>query len=138
MFCKIFGRRISSPSGIFNGPFFDVRTLFVVEFDRLPSVCAVGDLEGTRAHTFINMRFNGEIVKTYQHSYFEYDDNAVVGARTIFQLTARRMIEVGPNYVEILHDGDFDWAHGLAVALAQYRTQPKETTIGFARNGSMN
>ncbi|RYZ20305.1 MAG: hypothetical protein EOO16_17130 [Chitinophagaceae bacterium] len=138
MFRRFFGRRMPSPAGLFNGPYFDVRTLFVLEFDCLPSVCAVGELDGEQAFPALRERIAGEVLKTWQHSYFEYEDGGVRFTRTIYLLPGRRMIEVGAGYVEVLHDGDFGWASALITDLARFRLVQKEAPIGFARSGAMN
>ncbi|TCJ14137.1 hypothetical protein EPD60_09015 [Flaviaesturariibacter flavus] len=138
MFRRFLGRRMPSPAGLFNGPFFDVRTLFVLEFDCLPSVCAVGDLDGDRALVFLRERIASQVIKTWQHSFFEYDEGTVCFARSIYLLPGRRMVEVGAGYVELLHDGDFSWANALVTELARFRQVQKEAPIGFARSGSMN
>jgi hypothetical protein len=138
MFRRKFGRRIESPAGLFNGPFFDVRTLYVLECDRMPSVSAVGEVEGSRVYAFILERCGGEVVKVWQHSFFDHSEGSIVFSRTILQLKGARMIEVGAEYCEVLHDADFAWANGLITALAEFRLRPKEAPIGFARAGNMN
>ncbi|GAB4093923.1 hypothetical protein [Flaviaesturariibacter terrae] len=138
MFRRFFGRRIHAPAGLFSGPFFDVRTLFVLEFDRLPSVSAIGDIDGSNASVWLWEQLRGEVIKTWQHSFFDHEDGEVAFARSILQLGGARLVEIGPNYVELFHDGDYAWANGLIRALAAFRNAPKEAPIGFARSGKMN
>jgi hypothetical protein len=138
MFRKLFGRAIPGPAGLFNGPFFDVRTLFVLEYDCMPSVSAIGDVDGGCVHAFIRERFDASVLKVWQHSYFDHKDNEVVFSRSIFQLPGMRLIEVGAGYCEVLHDADFTWANGLIACLADFRVKAEEAPIGFARNNNLN
>jgi len=135
---RLFRRRINSPAGLFNGPYFDVRTLYVLEFDRMPSISAIGELDGSRVHAFLRERFARDILRVWQHSYYEHRDRETVFSRTMFLLPGRRMIEVGADYCELLHDGDFGWANSLLSEMAALRVQPSASTIGFARSQQMN
>ncbi|RYZ17378.1 MAG: hypothetical protein EOO16_24295 [Chitinophagaceae bacterium] len=138
MFWKLFGRRIKSPVGLFNGPFFDVRTAYVLRFDRLPSVTGVGEIDGGKAYAHLRATLGHRVRKTWQHSYFDRAEESVRFNVTILELDNRSMLEIGPTWVEVLHDGDFHWANALVTELAAFRDQPKETSIGFARSRSMN
>ncbi|RYY99820.1 MAG: hypothetical protein EOO11_03710 [Chitinophagaceae bacterium] len=138
MLAKLFRRRIASPVGLFNGAFFDVRTLFVLEHDELPSVSVVTDIDGGRAYAFLQERIGTLAVRTYQHTQFDHDEGKLLFTSTIYVLPGKRMIEIGAKYVEVLHAGDFGFAHGLVKELAAFRAAPREPAIGFARNGSMN
>jgi hypothetical protein len=138
MFRRKTQRVIGSPAGLFNGPFFDVRTLYVLEHDVMPSVSAIAEVNGGLVYAAIRERYSAEIIKVWQHSYYEMKDSEVVFTRTIFQLKGSRMIEVGAEYCEVLHDADFGWANGLIASLADFRMRPKEAPIGFARSGNMN
>ncbi|RYD90702.1 MAG: hypothetical protein EOP50_15545 [Sphingobacteriales bacterium] len=135
---KLWRRWINHPAGLFNGPFFDVRTLFVLLFDRMPSVSGVGEIDGGRAYAHLREVAGTRIVHTWQHSYFDRDEGGIRFNVTIVQLASGLLVEIGPTYAEVLHDGRFDEANALVTELAGFRDRPKETTIGFARTGNMN
>ncbi|WP_345253316.1 hypothetical protein [Flaviaesturariibacter amylovorans] len=138
MLARLFRRRIATPAGLFNGAFFDVRTLFVLEHDELPSVCLVADIDGARAYAFLNERIGAHVERTYQHTHFDHEEGKLLFTSTIYVLPGKRMIEVGAKYVEVLHAGDFHFAHSLAKELAAFRLSPREAPIGFVRNGNLN
>lgn len=138
MIWRIFQRRIINPTAVFNGPFFDVRTLYVIEYDRMPSISAIGEVDGGSVYAFVKERLGASIINVWQHSYYDFQEGGVVFSRSVFQLGGNRMIEVGAEYCEVLHHGDFGWANELITALAHFRLRPKEAPIGFARTGNLN
>ncbi|RYY89535.1 MAG: hypothetical protein EOO15_05910 [Chitinophagaceae bacterium] len=138
MIWKILRRRITHPAGLFNGPFFDVRTLYVLTYDAMPSVTGVGEIDGAKAYAHVRTVLGAEVIKTWQHSYFDRQEDEVRFSTTILQLNGRCMIEIGATYLEVLHNGDFNRARQLVSEVAAFRDRPKEPLIGFARNGSMN
>lgn len=138
MLWKIFGRRMKRTAGLFNGPFFDVRTLYVLLYDRLPSITGVGEIDGGKAYAHLRAGAAARIVNTWQYSYFDRGEGGIRFQVTILQLANHMLVEIGPSYLEVLHHGDFAAAGALATEVAAFRDQPRETTIGFARSRSMN
>ena len=139
MFWKRLTRKLSGTVGLFNGHFVDVKVLYSFEFNSLPSVTFIGELDTSKVFAFIQDRLGIEIEEVLQHCYFDHQDQQVFFNNTIFVLSDHRMIELGNNYCQVLHlRHQIDWAIKLVQHLAQFRMMPQGSTIGFSRQTTMN
>jgi hypothetical protein len=137
-----FTRRIKVTDPLFNGHFIDVKTFYVLQFDKVPCVCFIGNIDVTKAYDHIREVFNYEIVFVYQHAYFDHDEQKTFFNNTVFVLTRNRMIELAKGYVQILYTPtDYRWTNQLMEALAGFmiaETPVQTQVVGFARQPAMN
>lgn len=134
MFWKMFKRKINDLNGLFNGHFIEVKALYALEFDEIGCVTFIGELDTSKAFAFINENMRSGIVSTYQHSYFDHNEQKMFFNNTIFVLRDKRMIELGNNYCQVVHtQHQYNWANGLVNNLSAFRIKSNEPVIGFAR-----
>ena len=139
MFWKLFKRKFNEVAGLFNGHFIEVKALYAIEFDAVSCVSFIGEIDAGKAFAFINDILRYEIVSTYQHSYFDHNEQKMFFNNTIFILTDKRMIELGNNWCQALHTPEqYNWANGIIKQLSEYRIVNKEPAIGFARQAVAN
>jgi hypothetical protein len=88
---------------------------------------------------FISDTLKGDIVTTYQHSYFDHNEQKMFFNNTIYVLSNQRMIELGNNWCQVLHtQHQYNWANSLIESLAPFRIVNHEPVIGFARHSTAN
>ena len=141
-----FFKRTPTPVAIFNGHFVDVKALYVAKFNEVPCVTFIGELDVTQVFEYIIKNFDSDINATYQHAYFNHDDQQVYFNSTIVVLSFKRMIEITNDYCQVLHKGEqYAWARHLVNDLAQFRmenyTPPVYRhihVVGFAKETAMN
>ena len=137
-----FLRRIKVLDLLFNGHFIEVKAFYVLQFDKVPCVCFIGDIDVTKAYAHITEVFNCEIVLVYQHMYFDHDEQKTFFNNTVFVLTQNRMIELAKGYAQILHTPqDYVWVNKLMKALVEFKiaeTPLQTQVVGFARQPEMN
>jgi hypothetical protein len=139
MFWKWFSRRVANTATLFNGHFIEVKTFYTIEFNIVPCVTFIGELDITKAYAYINEQLSANTVAVYQHAYFDHGEKEVLFNNTILVLKDNRMIELGPNYCQILHTTiQYAWARHLVKELAAFRVVQQEPAIGFARQTTMN
>ena len=139
MFRKNFRRRISNLEGLFSGHFVEVKAFYALEFNAICCVSFIGELELSKAFEFISNNMNAEILRTYQHAYYEYNDKKMFFNNTIFVLSNMRMIELGNNYCQVLHTPQqYRWAGELVEKLSAFRIVNRESRIGFIRQPAAN
>jgi len=139
MFWKLKNRKIHDSAVLFTGHFVEVKAFYAVEFDEVPCLTFIGELDISKAFKFIENAFRWDIRKTYQHNFFDHEDGEMKFNNTIFILNDYRMIELTHNYCQILHLPDhFAWANALVKDLAQFKqvVEPvkENRVIGFARH----
>ncbi|HEX5153876.1 MAG TPA: hypothetical protein VFW07_20660 [Parafilimonas sp.] len=141
-----FFKRVHIKGEIFNGHFIDVKAFYVAQFNKVPCVTFIGDMDVSKAFAFVNETCYRDIKATYQHCYFNHDDQKVYFNNTIIVLRFGRMIEIADNYCQLLHTADqYNWAGTLVTELAQFRIEKDVATayrhthvVGFAKETAMN
>src|SRR3954471_24651761 len=115
-----FLRKIKIIDPLFNGHFIEVKTFYVLQFDKVPCLYFIGNVDVTKVYAHISEVLKNEIVSVYQHMYFDHDEQKTFFNNTVFVLTETRMIELGKGYAQILHTPrDYVWANNLMKALAE-------------------
>lgn len=139
MFWKLFRKKINETIGLFSGHFIDAKALYALEFDAVSCISFIGDIDTSKAFSYINEICKYEVVSTYQHSYFDHNEQGMFFNNTIFILTNKRMIELGNNWCQVLHTPhQHGWANALIKEMGQYKLENKEPAIGFARQTAAN
>lgn len=137
----LFERKIKEVNALLQGHYFEVKAWYLQEFDRMPCVSFIGELDTTKAYAYINEQFNNEIIAVYQHAYFEHDEKKMYFNNTVFILNNNRMLELGNNYCQVLHTNkQYSWANELIRNLSEFRmkTEKERAVIGFARQAATN
>ena len=141
-----FFKRTPIPVAIFNGHFVDVKALYVAKFNEVPCVTYIGELDVTKVFEYMQRTYSNDIQASYQHSYFNHDDQQVYFNNTIVVLSHKRVIEITNDYCQVLHnDNQYAWVRQLVNDLAQFRIENYTPTVyrhihvvGFAKDTAMN
>jgi hypothetical protein len=138
MLARLF-RRIWDPSAIYAGHFIEVKALYSLEFDAVCCIRFIGDIDVAKAFALINDTMQVDIIKVYQHAYFDHDQECVLFNNTIFVMADKRIIELGSNYCQVLHGpDDYKWANDIIASLVQFRVKNTAPAIGFTRQAAEN
>ena len=137
---NIFRKRIANANWVFNGNYIDAKGLFVYKFDTLPCISYIVDINVNEAYRYLRETFETERTEILKHAVYSYDDGKTMFNVTIMILSDKRIIEIGTNYIELLHTSQsYDWANRMLQTLSSFRvtnTEPERTRIGFGQ--SMN
>jgi len=137
----LFRKEVKGLNTMFNGHFIDVRTFYAWQFNRLPCVHFIGELDVTKAFAFINERFQYQVMDTYQHAWFDHAQQQMLFNEAIFVLNDDRMIELGPDYCHVLFTPkQYAWATVVIKELAAFRKEAinQARVVGFAREPVIN
>ena len=137
------GRKILNTGPLFNGHLIDVRAFYMLEFDKVPCINFIGEIDVTNAYRHVNETCRAKIIEIYQHCYYNHDEQQSFFNNTIFLMKDDRMIELGQNYCHVLHKAnDYAWANALIKELSVFRViteAPAQVqVVGFARQPEMN
>jgi len=125
--------------GLFNGHFLEAKAFYALEFDAVSCVSFIGDIDTGKAFELISESLKADILTTYQHSYFDHNEQKMFFNNTLFVLTNQRMVELGANWCQVLHtQHQYSWSADLVKRLSAYRIVNNEPVIGFARQAATN
>ncbi len=141
MFFKIFGKKIRDMNGMFNGHYIEIKAFYAWQFNKMPCVHFIGELDITKAFAYINEQYKHSITETFQHCWYDHKEKKMLFNDSILVLKNDRMIAVGADHCHILFSpAQYAWAAEVIKALAAFKiAEVKEVRImGFARQPEPN
>jgi hypothetical protein len=114
--------RKQATADIFDNSFIDVKAFFMREFNQVPCISFVNNVDVNKAFEFISAGHAGKVAALYQSTYFNWQLNRQEFETTVFRLENRVLIELGNDYAEILFTNDrFDYAKKLVETLTGFK-----------------
>lgn len=140
MLFRMFRKEVRDMQAIFNGHFVDVKAFYAWQFNRIPCVHFIGELNTSRAFEHINERYQYQVQAVYQHAWYNHAEQRSLFNNSIFVLQNDRMIELGPDYAMVLFaPTQYTWANQVIADLAIFRASaPQVRVMGFAREPETN
>jgi len=140
MFFNLFKTKVYQVNTLFLGHYVDPKVFYAVEFNKVPCISFIGELDTGKAFDFIQSTYRNQLSGTYQHNYFDHDKRDFFFNNTLFVLRNKRLIELGNNYCQVLHTKD---QHGCGQTTIKelsvfHVTGDVNKVIGFARSNNMN
>jgi hypothetical protein len=97
---------------VFDKNYVDIRSLYLQEFGEIPSICFVNNIDAKLVMDFLNEQKAGKILSVHQSSYYSWTEKKQVSSEVVFKMENKVIIEVGREYVEVLHI-DEEYANAL-------------------------
>lgn len=141
MFWKFFRKRVTDMNAMFNGHYIDVKAFYAWQFNRLPCIQFIGELDVSKAFNHISTVHAAGIVTIYQHSWYNHKEEKMLFNNTIFVLSNDRMIELANDYCVILFTpNQYTWAKQMINEMTEFRITPQGTVrvMGFTREPEAN
>ena len=140
MFFNFFKPKVSAVNTLFFGHYLDPKVFYTVQFNEMPCICFIGELDTGKAFDFIQSTYHTQVKEIYQHGFFDHDKRVVYFNNTLFVMKDKKMIELGNNYCQVLHTKDqYSWGETMIKELSVFHVVgDANKVIGFARNNSMN
>lgn len=141
MLFSIFRKEVRDMNAVFNGHFIEAKAFYAWQFNRLPCVNFIGELDISKAFNHINERYANSIVNVYQHSWYNHAEEKMLFNNSIFVLRNDRMIELAGDYCMVLFTpGQYAWAKTLVNELTAFRAAAPGVVrvMGFAREPEAN
>lgn len=97
-------RRVIDVNSVFSGGFLDSKGLYLYEFNKLPSLNFIAQMNGEKACAAFKQKFQHLIASEYQYRWYNKARKKYSFDETLFILSNRCIVAID-NYCEILHDG---------------------------------
>lgn len=141
MIRQLFRKKVRDLNAMFNGHYIDVKAFYAWQFNSLPCVQFIGELDTSKAFNHISAIHAVSIVNIYQHSWYNHAEQTMQFNNTIFVLSHDRMIELANDYCMILFaPHQYAWARQMINEMSDFRMVPQGTVrvMGFAREPAAN
>lgn len=140
MFFNLFKTKVSKVNALFLGHYVDPKVFFTVQFNKVPCISFIGELDTSKAFHFIQSTHRNQIIGIYQHNYFDHDKRDFFFNNTLFVMKNKRLIELGNNYCQVLYTKDqYNWGQTMIKELSVFHVTGDITKlISLARSNNMN
>ena len=142
MLFRIFRKEVPVANAIFSGHYIEIKAFYAWQFNRLPCVNFIGELDVSKAFTHIDERYKNSIITVYQHAWHDHQQDKMLFNNSIFVLQNDRMIELANDYCQVLFTPDqYSWARQVLMELVDFKvipTTPAARVMGFAREPEAN
>lgn len=91
-------------NSVFGKRFLNSMSLYLYQFNNLPSLHFIGNIEGEKAYSAFKETFADLILFEYQYRWFKKEKKRFEFDETVFVLKNNCIVEID-GYCEILHDG---------------------------------
>ena len=137
---NLFKKDLSKVNTLFLGHYLDPKVFYTVQFNKVPCISFIGELDAGKAFDFIQSTYPSQVKGIYQHNFFDHDKREFFFNNTLFLLKNKRLIELGNNYCQVLHTKDqYGWGQTMIRELSVFHvTTDANKVIGFARSTNMN
>jgi len=139
---RFFRKEVRGLDNMFTGHFIEVKTFYAWQFNRLPCVNFIGEIDISKAFNHINERYKYQIVNIYQHAWYKHEEEKMLFNNSIFVLRDDRMIELANDYCMVLFTpNQYSWARQVLMDLVDFKitaAAPAARVMGFAREPEAN
>jgi hypothetical protein len=95
--------RLARNINVFENQYIETKVFYANSFREMPSLTFMDDVDVTKAFAHITNQLKHLIVDIHQSCFYNRQEGVQQFTRTVFVLSNKMMIELGPSYAEILY-----------------------------------
>jgi hypothetical protein len=101
----LYTQRIANANDIFEDRYLSAKGLYIHQFNRLPNVAFVGQIDGEKAFKAFEEKFRDKIRVVYRNDWYERKNKQYVFTNILVVLRNRCLLEFSTAWCDIWHDG---------------------------------
>lgn len=105
---NLYNQKVINTQNVFDNRFLDSNNLYLQYFNALPSLHYIGQIDGQKSFNAFNEKFGSMIKHIHKYRWYKHKQKKYEFDRTVVILNNKCLLEFGPEYFEILHDGKAD------------------------------
>jgi len=126
---NLFHQKTIDANAVFGKRFLNSMSLYLYQFNNLPSRHFIGNIEGEKAYKAFKEIFADLIVSEYQYRWFKKEKKRFEFDETVFILKNNCIVEID-GYCEILHDGrQNDFIDRCTVLMNRFKERKKKDPL---------
>lgn len=112
---------------LFDSYFVEPKALYLKEFNKVPAIAFIGNINAEAVLTMINEKQFGEPITTYQRNYYNWQAERIEFTKTLVVLEKQMMVMLGEDCAEILFcNTDYAKANNMILAFSKHKALQKE------------
>ena len=131
---NLIAQKVINTNNLFDYRFLDANVLYLYYFNQLPSVNFISHVDGEKLFNVLREKFSNQIKQIHQRRWYKKSRKKYEFDRTVLVFEGNRLVELGNDYCEMLHDGTTpEWVTAITELASQYkerqRRQPFEINL---------
>lgn len=123
----ITGTTSLSTNNLIYDQYIEVKGYYISRFGTIPSVLFINKVDTAKILQYVQTELADELISLNQRSFYNWTDNIKQFTVSILELKGKFLIEMGPDYAEILFlQEDYARASGLVDVLIEFRQEKQE------------
>jgi hypothetical protein len=127
-------QKVIDANSLFDYRFLDANTLYLYYFNQLPSVNFISHVDGEKLFNALKEKYGSEIKQIHQRHWYKKAHKKYEFDRTVLVFEGDRLVDIGNDYCEMMHDGSNpEWITAMTELAGQYkerqRRQPFEINL---------
>src|SRR5688572_27916447 len=102
MFFNLFKTKLSGVNPLFLGHYVDPKVFYTVQFNKVPCMSFIGDLDAGKAFDFIQNTYRSEVKAVFHQSPFDHETRTFFTDHSSLLFQNTRMIELANNSCQVL------------------------------------
>lgn len=131
---NLYNQKVINANNVFTSSFLDAKTLYLYNFNLLPNIHYISQIDGAKTLEAIKEKFSADIKNIHSTTWYKRKKKKFQFDMTIVTMNNNCIIELDENYCEILHDGNnAELVDSIAAVAIQFkerqRRQPLEINL---------
>ncbi len=123
-------QKVINANSVFDNRFLDGKSLYMYYFNGLPSLNFINQLNGEKALGLFKEKFNDLVECIHQYQWYKRKRKRYQFDKTFIILKNKCLVEFGPTWVDILHNGEAqDFLDEVTKLVNQCRTRGKREPL---------
>lgn len=134
--------KYSAAESLYDNYFLSIRMMYLCLFNTAPNRLNICGVDGEKAHKAFEEKYKHLIADTKVYNWFGKNKKKVQFVRIVYVLNTKSIVEFGPDFCELMHDGrQKDFADEILVFAGSYkekeRRQPLEINLVVKGNDGL-
>lgn len=124
---RISYKRSNGQTQLFDNHFVEPKAFYLKEFNKVPAIAFIGNLNTDAVLSMINENQFGEPIAIYQRNYYSWKESKIKFSKTLVVMKEQLMILLDEDYAEILFcNKDYEKANNMVLAFSKHKALEKE------------
>lgn len=122
--------KYSAAESLYDSYFLSIRMMYLCLFNTAPDKLNICDVDGEKAHLAFREKYSNLVTDTKTYNWYDRHKKTVQFVRVIYVLNTRSIVEFGPGYCELLHDGkQKDFVDELLAFTGSYKEKARRRPL---------
>jgi hypothetical protein len=123
---NLFTQKVINTNNVFDYRFLDANVLYLYYFNQLPNVNFISHVDGEKLFSVLKEKFGSQIKQIHQRRWYKRARKKYEFDRTVLVFEGNRLVKLGNDYCEMLHDGSSpEWVAAITELASEHKERQK-------------